>query len=283
LPSPRTAEAFAPAKVNLALHVTGRRADGYHLLDSLVVFAGIGDRLTATLSDEPSFTVSGPCAEGVPTDDSNLVMRALSLFEPAPSLAISLRKEIPPAAGIGGGSSDAAAAIRLASQLTGEPLPAVERLLSLGADLPVCMAGRPCRMRGIGERIELLPPLPSLWILLVNPRVAVPTGKVFSTLDRADNAPMDNDLPRFRDAAGFSNWLADQRNDLEAPARQIEPLIDVLLTAISETEGCILARMSGSGATCFGLFDREDRACSAAASVARRHPEWWVRAGAVLS
>ncbi|TFL19892.1 4-(cytidine 5'-diphospho)-2-C-methyl-D-erythritol kinase [Jannaschia formosa] len=255
---------FAPAKVNLTLHVTGRRADGYHLLDSVVAFADLGDRLTAAPGD--GLTVTGPFAEGVPTDDTNLIRRALALAD-APR-AIALEKNLPHPGGIGGGSSDAAAALRLVGAR-----PPVEALLALGADLPVCMTPRAARMRGIGDRVDplSLPPLPAV---LLHPGVAVPTGRVFAALGSADN-PGHDGVPQDADRAALVAWLAAQRNDLEPPARVIAPAIAEALDALRAT-GAELARMSGSGATCFGLYPSRADADRAAARLAR--PGWWAAA-----
>jgi 4-diphosphocytidyl-2-C-methyl-D-erythritol kinase len=267
-----TAEAFAPAKVNLTLHVTGRRADGYHLLDSLVVFADAGDRLTLAAAPADRLTVTGPRAAGVPTDGSNLVQRAAALIGGGP-FAITLEKHLPAAAGIGGGSSDAAATLRAIATLTGRALPDA---LPLGADVPVCLHARPCRMSGIGERITDIPPLPAFHLVLVNPGVPVPTGKAFDALATRQNPPMPDALPDWPDAAALACWLAAQRNDLEDPARMLAPAVGVALALLSETGGCLLARMSGSGATCFGLYASRPEADAAARALQAAQPGWWV-------
>lgn len=258
--------AFAPAKVNLTLHVTGQRDDGYHLLDSLVVFADVGDQVTVSLGDA-ALTVSGPMADGVPTDASNLVLKAAVLM--GQSASIALEKHLPAAAGIGGGSSDAAAVLRALRQLTGKDVP--DAGLALGADLPVCLEGRAAIMRGIGEIVEPVS-LPPLQAVLINPGVEVPTGAVFKGLARKDNAPMDP-LP---DGDGLIDWLHRQRNDLETPACTVQPVISEVLQALQGTDGCLLARMSGSGATCFGLYADKNSAIKAAAKLQR--PGWWVKA-----
>ena len=267
-------EAFAPAKINLALHVTGRRADGYHLLDSLVAFADVGERLTVSLADTPGLSVTGPMAAGVPTGDDNLVLRAVRMM--AAPVHVTLDKHLPAAAGIGGGSSDAAACLRAVARLTGRPVPDAATLASLGADVPVCLVARAARMRGIGEGVAPLPAFPPLPAVLVNPGVAVPTGPVFAAMERADNAPMPASLPRWPDAGALTGWLTAQRNDLQAPAMVQVPAIGAVLAALGAQPGCTLARMSGSGATCFGLFSSRAAARVAAAALAR--PEWWVRA-----
>lgn len=255
---------FAPAKVNLTLHVTGQRADGYHLLDSLVVFADVGDWLDVSLGH--GLTVSGPMAAGVPTDGRNLVLKAAALM--GVDARIALEKHLPAAAGIGGGSSDAAAVLRALRDLTGHEVPGAG--LSLGADVPVCLAGRAAYMRGIGEVVEPVDGLPDLAAVLVNPGVEVPTGAVFKGLARKDNLAMSP-----LDRGDLIGWLRAQRNDLEGPAREVQPVISDVLEAIRAT-GSVLARMSGSGATCFGIY--ADRAQAEAAAQALARPGWWVRA-----
>ena len=273
---------FAPAKVNLALHVTGRRADGYHLLDSVVVFAGIGDWLEIVPSDALSLTVAGPRAAGVPADRRNLIWRAAEAFSPGRGAAITLEKHLPHAGGIGGGSADAAAALRGLAALWGVPLPGDAAVLSLGADVPVCLFGRPARMSGIGERVSALPPLPPVWIVLANPGVEVPTGPVFGALARADNPPLP-EIPAggWSDAAALVDWLCRTRNDLEPPARALVPVIGPVIDALNAQPGCLMARMSGSGGTCFGLFAQEGAAWDAAATLSGQ-PGWWVQAGGLI-
>ncbi|SLN68068.1 4-diphosphocytidyl-2-C-methyl-D-erythritol kinase [Pseudoruegeria aquimaris] len=276
-----TVREFAPAKINLSLHVTGRRADGYHLLDSLVAFCSVGDWILAGKAPEMRLAVAGPRAEGVPLGPENLVLRAAGLMAGAPA-ALTLEKHLPAAAGIGGGSSDAAATLRALSRLHDAPLPAPEAVLGLGADVPVCLAGRGCRMGGIGERIAPLEaPLPPLGVVLVNPGIDVPTPAVFKALAVRDNAPMPEALPPLRAFDPVVAFLAAQRNDLEAPARAIAPAIGEVLAAIAATKGCGLARMSGSGATCFGLYETEAAAASAAEAL-RGRSGWWVAAGRIL-
>lgn len=251
--------ALAPAKVNLTLHVTGRRGDGMHMLDSIVAFADLGDIVTVGPGD--GLAVTGPFAAGVPTDARNLIVRALRLA--GLRRAVTLDKRLPHPAGLGGGSSDAAAILRLSGAT-----PDVDALLTLGADLPVCMVARASRMRGIGEVVLPLD-LPPLHALLVHPGVAVPTGDVFRALARADN-PGHAEVP----GTDVLGWLAAQRNDLEAPAQSVAPGIADALAAIRST-GAAVARMSGSGATCFGLY--ADAAASRGAAAALAQPGWWVR------
>ncbi len=274
-------EEFAPAKLNLALHVTGQRADGYHLLDSLVVFAGVGDRITVAPAETLSLDVTGPEAAKLTAGEDNLVFRAARAFGAGRGAAIMLEKTLPVASGIGGGSADAAAALRALSRLWGLPLPGAEAVLALGADVPACLAGRPARMGGIGEALVPVPPLPGMAALLVNPRVEVPTPAVFRALARKDNAAMEPLPPVLAAAQTLAVWLSRQRNDLEAPAILTAPVVAEVLAAIAATSP-LLTRMSGSGATCFGLFATSDAAGAAAAAVTARHPGWWVRAAPIL-
>ncbi len=272
---------FAPAKVNLALHVTGRRADGYKLLDSLVVFAAAGDWLEIEDAPELRLSVTGPRAAGVPTDRSNLVWRAAEAFGARRGAAILLEKHLPHAGGIGGGSADAGAALRGLAALWGRPLPDMAELLAIGADVPACVESRPVRMRGIGERLDPVPALPPLWLVLVNPGVDVPTGAVFRALTSVQNPPMPD--PCWKDADGLVEWLRGTRNDLEAAARGLVPEMAEVLAALAGEPACRLARMSGSGGTCFGLFTEESAASDAAGRLASRSPSWWVATAPVLT
>lgn len=259
-------EGFAPAKINLALHVTGQRADGYHLLDSLVAFADFGDHVSVEAAEGLSLSVTGPFAGAVPAGADNLVLRAAALFGTDAGARITLDKHLPPASGIGGGSSDAAAALRVLARLWARPVPDA---LRLGADIPVCLAARAARMQGVGEVLTPVT-LPVMQAVLVNPGVEVATPSVFRALQRKDNAPM-GDVP----GAGLVDWLATCRNDLEAPAIAVEPVIAEVLAQIRAQPGCLLARMSGSGATCFGIFDTAEQAKAAARA---QRPDWWARA-----
>lgn len=267
----------APAKINLCLHVTGRRGDGYHLLDSLVVFAGVGDRIEAVAATGLTLTVAGPEAGALAAGPDNLVLRAARAMGIADA-GLTLWKALPVASGIGGGSADAAATLRALARMTGRPLPDPADVVALGADVPVCLDGRPLRMRGVGEALSPLPPLPPLWTVLVNPRVPLATPQVFGALGRRDNPPVP-DLPAsaLTSAAAFADWLSGQtRNDLVAPARQIAPVLADVQAVLDAMPGCLLARMSGSGGTHFGLFASEAKALAAARSLALSHPGWWV-------
>ncbi|MBI1220534.1 MAG: 4-(cytidine 5'-diphospho)-2-C-methyl-D-erythritol kinase [Rhodobacteraceae bacterium] len=274
--APAAVEAFAPAKINLALHVIGQRADSYHLLDSLVVFADVGDSLRVQGAGALTLEVTGPRAAGVPCDADNLVLRAAHLLAPGQGARITLEKRLPVASGIGGGSADAAAALRALSQLWGRALPAAVDVLALGADVPACLDGRPLRMGGIGEHLVPLLPLPPVWLVLANPGVAVATPSVFRALVRRDNAGLPPDPPRVATAADLAVWLRLTRNDLEAAALTLAPVIGAALRALSAQPGCLLARMSGSGATCFGLFADPLSAAAAARAIGKAEPGWWV-------
>lgn len=253
-----TIEARAPAKINLTLHITGQRDDGYHLLDSLVVFADVADVLTLTPAPRIRMTVSGPFAAGVPADATNLVWRAVEMC--GGSFEIGLIKNIPHGAGLGGGSSDAAAILR--------QLDNPGKASLLGADVPVCLSSGPQRMRGIGEVLDPVPSVPTFAMVLVNPGVHVATPAVFRALANRNNAPM----PGTPDGDWLS-WLAEQRNDMQQAAQELAPEIGAALSALGEAE---IARMSGSGSTCFGIYSDWTSAEAAARNILSNHPDWWV-------
>lgn len=284
-PGPETE--FAPAKVNLCLHVTGQRGDGYHLLDSLVVFAGVGDTLHAAPAPGLTLTCDGPFGALVPPGQDNLVLRAARHLGTA-GAALHLTKALPPASGIGGGSADAAATLRALLRLAGRDRATTDpaSLAPLGADVPACFLGRPLRLRGIGDLLDPLPPgaIPPAWLVLANPRIEVPTPAVFAALTTRQNPPLPEILPNhWPDAQALAGWLAQQtRNDLEPPAQTLAPPIATVLAALRATPGCLLARMSGSGATCFGLFAAEPEARSAATRLVTAEPGWWVAPAPVL-
>ena len=282
-----TAEAeFAPAKINLALHVTGRRPDGYHLLESLVVFADFGDEVSVELAEDLTLSVSGPMANGVPTDASNLVLKAAELVRQLRGVtqgaAISLTKKLPHGAGLGGGSSDAAAVIRALARLWNvEPLTVAEAL-PLGADLPVCLsAPTPMMMSGIGEILTPAPDLPELWLVVVTPDLVLNTGDVFRRFDETDQGELGGLTPvdRFEDFKAFETWLNRQRNDLThfTGKRGIAREIEEVLTAFLETEGCVNSDMSGSGSACWALFRKETQARVATYKLGKRKWSWWAR------
>lgn len=265
---------FAPAKVNLTLHVTGQRADGYHLLDSLVVFADVGDVVTAVDGAGLTLDVTGPEAGDVPSGESNSILQA-ARFLGVDDMAFSLEKHLPTAAGIGGGTADAAAALQAVAQLRGVDMPA--DVLPLGADVPVCLRGCATRMSGIGEELADVDGLPDIWAVLVNPRVGVSTPEVFKRLQSKDNRPMPDEIPAFVTVRDLAGWLAEQRNDLEAAAIEVQPKVAEVLSVLQQAEGQLLTRMSGSGATCFAIFSDEKSAKGAAQEISTQRPDWWVR------
>ncbi|WEX08119.1 4-(cytidine 5'-diphospho)-2-C-methyl-D-erythritol kinase [Chelativorans sp. AA-79] len=282
-------ESAAPAKINLALHVTGRRDDGYHTLESLVVFAGYGDRLTAAAADRDSFSVRGPFAAGLP-GEANLVLRARDLLRERfgaraeRPVALTLEKNLPVAAGVGGGSSDAAAALNLLVRFWGidaQPAALAEIGVRLGADIPMCLAARPLIARGIGETLEPVPSLPPLSILLVNPGLPLATPVVFAALMERENPPL-RALPPDAGLAELVDWLRRARNDLEPPALSLMPEIGGVLGQM-RTEGALIARMSGSGATCYGIFKTPGEARRAGIAIAGRHPRWLVQATTTMT
>jgi len=269
-------EAFAPAKINLTLHVTGQRSDGYHLLDSLVAFANVGDQIKVRPGNGLTLTISGPEAENLSADDDNLVLRAARLFRCDQGAQIDLIKNLPVASGIGGGSADAAATLKALARLWDRPLPDMDAILGLGADLPVCLTEGSARMRGIGDDIMPVPALPEyLGLVLINPRVEVSTQAVFRRLENKRNEPMQTTIPAFTDAQSFGAWLKDQRNDLQIPAIAQAPVIGDVLDVLS-AEKPLLARMSGSGATCFGLYATGYEAKAIGGLLREKHPDWWV-------
>jgi 4-diphosphocytidyl-2-C-methyl-D-erythritol kinase len=279
---------FAPAKINLYLHVTGRRADGYHLLDSLVAFADIGDEVIAAPADTLSLAVSGPEAGALAgLGDDNLVLRAARGLAAhhgiAPEAALTLDKQLPVASGIGGGSSDAAAALRALAALWRCPLGDVAPLaVALGADVPACLSGRPAWVGGVGEKLDPVPALPPLGIVLANPRRELPTAAVFRAR-QGEFSPPARRASDLSDPEMLLAMLTKTRNDLTAAAVSLIPEIAAVLDRLALLPGARLARMSGSGATCFALFADRAAADRGAAALARAEPQWWVRAGSLLS
>ena len=278
----------APAKINLTLHVLGRRADGYHRLESLVAFAATGDSLSLEPGPGLALRLSGPTAFLAGQDADNLVLKAARLLaerlEGLRAGTFHLVKRLPVAAGIGGGSSDAAAALRLLARLNDLPLshPALREAARLtGADVPVCLEPRARMMRGAGEELGPALPLPRLFAVLVNPRVPVETPAVFKALGLQPGqalAGAGHPAVEGRDPGGLIQLLAGARNDLEPPALRVQPLIGEALRLVAAGEGCRLARMSGSGATVFGLYEDRLAAAGAAKGIERRRPGWWVKA-----
>jgi 4-diphosphocytidyl-2-C-methyl-D-erythritol kinase len=276
----------APAKVNLTLRVIGRRPDGYHDLESLVVFASVGDALTLAAGARLSLTVRGPMAGLAGATTDNLVLKAVrALAERVTSVKSGrfvLSKRLPVAAGLGGGSADAAAALRLLARKNRLALDDAclrEAARATGADVPVCLDPRARLMSGIGDLLSPPLELPRLAAVLVNPRVAVPTKGVFEKLaaSRVLRAAVASDDYPPSDRAGLLKYLAERGNDLEAPAIALQPVVADVLDALRRLSGCRLARMSGSGATCFALFDSAKLAAAAARVLRDRKLAWWVR------
>lgn len=276
---------IAPAKINLALHVTGKRSDGYHLLESLVVFAEYGDRISVTPASADQLWITGRYSAELSSEDNNLVTLACAALRGRfPEVAsqpvrIDLEKNLPIASGIGGGSSDAAATLKVLSALSKLEVDTdtlCDIGLTLGADVPMCVHGTPLIARGIGDRIEPLDGFPALDMVLVNPGVSVSTPAIFGHLDNPASPPLQpiRSLPSFRSVLDL---LASVENDLQPPAINTVPQIEEALNAVTET-GAAFARMSGSGATCFGLFEWQDAAENAAAAISKLHPDWFVRA-----
>lgn len=284
-----TVSVFAPAKVNLTLHITGQREDGYHTLDSLVAFGSVGDRLTIEKSETISLAVKGPEAGILPSDMNNLVMQAARLMGAECGAAMTLEKHLPVASGVGGGSTDAAATLRGLRALYGPNKlkqgiwPAgVEHddhrldTATLGADVAMCLRPEPVRVGGIGDQISTVGGLPQLPVLMVNPRVPVPTPKVFANLVKKENPRMQGVLPQWSGLGDFCDWLEKQRNDLQAPAMSLHREIGVVLDVLATSKDIMFARMSGSGATCFAIYPDAGRASQAAAKIRHDHPDWWL-------
>src|SRR4051812_41134075 len=278
---------FAPAKINLALHVCGRRADGYHLLDSLVAFAELGDKITVAPAETLTLRITGVFAGALAHERDNLVLRAARLLAEKTGVparaAITLEKNLPVASGIGGGSADAAAALVALARLWQVNLDALSSgdLTSLGADVPVCLKGESALMRGIGEDITPVA-LPPAWIVLANPGEPLATRDVFGRLNGRFSGPLPP-LPGFNRAEALAAYLAAARNDLDLPAVELMPEIGAVLAALGRLDGCLLARLSGSGPTCFALFGFGPDAYEAANGLRKAHPGWWVTAGSLAS
>ena len=282
---------LAPAKVNLALHVTHRREDGYHDLESLVVFAEVADELVAVPAATDSLSIGGPFARGLGAGETNLVARAVAAFRTRwpdaveTGLALHLTKNLPVAAGIGGGSADAAAALRLMASLSNRPIALAEladMAVGLGADVPACLVSTPLVARGVGEVLSPLPQFPACHLVLVNPMLPLATADVFRRLRTHDNYPLPELPTPLTRPAQLGIWLAETRNDLQPPAIKLVPVIGDIIEQLAETQGCILARMSGSGATVFGLFGSSGQAHQAAQVMRAASPDHWVAAAPLV-
>ena len=279
---------IAPAKINLALHVTGQRDDGYHLIETVVTFSNSGDIVTVEAAPEDTFSMSGRFSQGLSREaggsDGNLVLRARDALREAlaeeglsaPPVAIHLEKNLPVASGIGGGSADAAATLRaLLRHWHAAPAAAtLDKLaLKLGADIPMCMVGKPLMASGVGENIALLPGMPSFHCIIANPLQPVSTPQVFQRLTEKNNPSMGL-LPALSSAADWLSWLGSLRNDLEPPARQVQSRVAELSGLLKDT-GAALVRMSGSGASCFALYETEAQASDSLAKLTAARPQWF--------
>ena len=293
----------APAKINLALHVRARRADGYHEIETLFAFLRDGDTVSIEEADKDSFKLTGPFADALRGEGNNLVLAARDAFAaaygPLPPLAITLDKHLPVASGIGGGSADAAATMRALARLKGiDPGVLADIALGLGSDVPACLIGKSALGGGRGEQLQVIEGLSGIPVLLVNPGVAVSTAAVFRGWNGVDRGPLLPRHPGFmpgstvpqtpnaegslhggcRDEPGMTEWLRgaiEGRNDLEPAAREIAPVIGAVIDLLRAQSGVILSRMSGSGATCFALFDSEAARTAAARAIATAQPKWW--------
>ena len=285
----KPARRFAPAKINLFLHVGDKRADGYHDLVSLIAFADAGDWLEVRDAKRQSLSITGPFAEALKDETDNLVLRAARELDvwaeerdhKTTPVELILEKNLPIAAGIGGGSSDAAAVLHLLAEHWSLPIP-IDELESIGkamgADVPVCLRGCPTLVSGMGEILSPAPELPAFSLVLVNPGIEVPTKRIFNTISVRSGTVPPPFPPRFESARAFAMFLDGLFNDLAAPAKAIAPVIMSAEGALVATEGCLIARMSGSGATCVGLYEKDEDAVAAAAKIAQANPTWWVKA-----
>lgn len=287
----------APAKINLYLHVTGRRADGYHLLNSLAVFAGIHDTIIAQENNSLALSLSGPFGAALSAsaggESDNLVLRAAKLLRERAGVkagaSITLVKRLPVASGIGGGSADAAATLMACDALwktNAAKADLAAMALQLGADVPICLHGRAAFFGGIGEEIADAPKLPQAFLVLVNPGIPLSTAEVFRARkgrfeSAGGNAGRFNDAPK--DAAEFAQILGTRRNDLSEAAIGLCPVLSQVLEALASAKGCRLSRMSGSGATCFGLFATDAGAKDAARAIGAQQPRWWVSASPLIA
>ncbi len=280
-PSADRIRIFAPAKINLFLHAGEKRPDGYHNLESLIVFAEVGDRIELTRSGEFSLSVTGPFASALPGFVHNLAFQAACELGcragVQDGVSIALEKNLPVASGIGGGSADAAAVLRGLKSLWG--LTAFDLLplaRDLGSDVPVCLLSRPCWVEGRGEILTELTPLPWLSMVLVNPGVAIPTAAVFGALNARSGTGRLRPPGAVESLWDLIRYLGDADNDLEGPACELAPVIQDVLNALEQEPGCAIAAMSGSGGTCFGIFHEHEFANGAASRIAMDHSDWWV-------
>ena len=273
---------FAPAKINLSLHLVGQKSDGYHLLDSIVSFVNVGDKISIEPGKSGDLKVAGPFAKDLPRSNHNLVLKAARLFNNIKFSRITLEKNIPVTSGIGGGSADAAATVRLFSKFYNKPELTVEKLISLGSDVPVCMQKGIVRMMGVGEEIINLSPAPKVGILLVNPRKALSTAEVFSAVKEKNNPGLNLQGSGEKSLNSWFDWINSMRNDLTASAIDLIPDIRFILDKLITCEGARVVRMSGSGATCFALFEDFDLLQDAKLKIMKEFPSFWCEAGELI-
>lgn len=288
---PKTFSQRAPAKINLALHVVGQRDDGLHELQSLVVFADICDELRATADEKTSLRLGGPFADKLSNDSENLVTKAIALFQQrwpdaVPSgVAVELTKNLPVASGIGGGSADAAAALRIMTSLSTTEIDTAELAelgLRLGADVPVCLSSEPCWMLGIGQKVIPLEHFPACHMVLVNPLLPIATADSFRLLENKSNPSLPDFSEAGSDLVALASWLGETRNDLQPGAILTHPVIAKIIDRLAKTKGCNFARMSGSGATVFGLFASAQLAEGAVKALKAVWPEFWTVSAPVI-
>lgn len=285
-----TFSSFAPAKVNLTLHITGRSNNGYHTLDSLVVFVSVGDFISGQgLQDRDhiSLITTGPIAKDLPEDNENLVLKAAHTLKTIclqnalnnKGVILRLHKSLPVMSGLGGGSANAAAVLRVLMQLWQlPPLPllANDPLVALGSDVPVCLSCLPQRLSGIGEKVSPIQGLPPFALTLVKPQAGFTSKRAFACVKNPNLDPMPKKLPNFNDACSFGAWLSAQRNDLETIVTEQLPDVGHVLRKLAQTQHCLLSRMSGSGTTCFGLYESYAQAETAALQIKQHYPDWWI-------
>ena len=275
-------QALSRVKVNLYLHIIGKRADGYHNLDSLVAFPEIGDEILVSPSNSINLKITGKSKKEL-SEKENLILKAIKLLKNRKMGAdIHLIKDTPISAGLGGGSSNAAVTLKLLSKLWNVPLPTINELVLLGADIPVCMDWRLQRMQGIGEKNSFVASPDSLWIVLLNNGDRVPTSTVFQGLAQNEFSGLVN-VPRLNEKNILIKFLKSTRNDLEKSAIKNYPAINDLINSLNLTSGCLIARMSGSGSTCFGLYEKKHEAEKAKKHLFNKFPNAWIKVAKIFS
>ena len=275
-------QALSRVKVNLYLHIIGKRADGYHNLDSLVAFPEIGDEILVSPSNSINLKITGKSKKEL-NEKENLILKAIKLLKNRKMGAdIHLIKDTPISAGLGGGSSNAAVTLKLLSKLWNVPLPPINELVLLGADIPVCMDWRLQRMQGIGEKNSFVASPDSLWIVLLNNGDRVPTSTVFQGLAQNEFSGLVN-VPRLNEKNILIKFLKSTGNDLEKAAIKNFPVINDLINSLNLTSGCLVARMSGSGSTCFGLYEKKDEAEKAKKHLLNKFPNAWIKVAKIFS